>query len=196
MLLKKDIDSDSILFSRQSVLRVARLVFNYPNKVFHIRQLENETGFSTTAVTKAVEDLQKFKIINVEETALTKNVKANLDSEEYRFYKLVFNLYRLKRYLFVNKLMELFGKPEAIVLFGSSARGEDVEESDIDILVLSSKPLSGERKSDLNETLGVYGRDFNRKINIIVLQSLDKSLPEFKNAIANGIVLYGYLKVV
>ena len=96
-------DKDKIIFFKESIFRVAELIFNYPNKTFHIRMLEKETGFSTTAVTDSIEELGKYEIVNIEETALTKNVKANLESDAYRFYKMIFNLYRLKRYMIVDK---------------------------------------------------------------------------------------------
>ena len=185
-------DKGKTLFFRESIFRVAKLIFNYPNKTFHIRMLEKETGFSTTAIIDSINELRKFEVIQMEYTALTTNIKANLESEAYRFYKLVFNLYRLKRYKFVDNLIKIFNQPEAIVLFGSFAKGEDIEESDIDILVIcSSKP-----EKYLDGTINVFEKEMNRKINITILPSLDKSSKEFKNAVANGIVLDGYIKVV
>jgi len=190
MLQKKD--KVKILFFRESVFKVAELIFDNPNKIYHIRMLEKEIEFSTTAVIDAIKELKKFEIITIEETSLTTNVKANLESEAYRFYKLVFNLYRLKRYGFVDKLIDIFNNPEAIVLFGSFSKGEDVEESDIDILIISSNT----DEDYLEETLDTFKKRLNRKINIHILHSLAKSSNEFKNAVANGIVLHGYIKVV
>ena len=185
-------DKNKILFFRESVFKVTELIFNYPNKTFHIRMLEKETGFSTTAVIDAITELKEYNIIQVEETPLTTNIKANLESEAYRFYKIVFNLYRLKRYLFVDKLVEVFNNPEAIVLFGSFAKGEDIEESDIDILVISPS----KNRESLGHFVNAFEKELNRKINIHILSSLDKSSNEFKNAAANGIVLHGYLKII
>ena len=185
-------DKEKILFFRESVFKVTELIFNSPNKTFHIRMVEKETGFSTTAIIDCIKELKKYDIITVEETPLTTNVKANLESEAYRFYKLVFNIYRLKRYLFVDKLVEIFNNPESIVLFGSFAKGEDIEESDIDILIISLH----KNHENLEDFITVFEKELNRKINIHILPSLNKSSNEFKNAVANGIVLHGYLKVV
>lgn len=154
--------------------------------------LEKETGFSTTAVIDSINKLKEYGIVIIDETPLTTNVRANLESEAYRFYKLVFNLYRLKRYLFVDRLVEIFNNPEAIVLFGSFAKGEDVEESDIDILIISPN----KNQENLEDFVNAFEKELNRKINIHILLSLDKSSAEFKNAVANGIVLYGYIKVI
>ena len=185
-------DKGKILFFRESVFKVAELIFNSPNKTFHIRMLEKETGFSTTAIIDSVGELKKYEIIKIQETDLTTNIKANFDSEAYRFYKLLFNLYRLKRYKFIDNLIEVFNNPEAIVLFGSFAKGEDIEESDIDILVISSH----KNQEDFSDMLGKFEEELNRKINILILDSLAKSSNEFKNAVANGIILHGYLKIL
>ena len=185
-------DKDSIIFFTKSAFHIAECIFNYPNKTFHIRMLETETGLSTTAIIDSVNRLKEFGIVKIEETPLTTNVKANIESEAYRFYKLVFNLYRLKRYGFVDNLIDIFNNPEAIVLFGSFAKGEDIEESDIDILVISSQ----KNNENLEDFITVFEKELNRKINIHILSSLNKSSKEFKNAVANGIVLHGYLKVI
>ena len=181
-----------MLFFRESVFKVAELIFNQPTRVFHIRLLEKETGFSTTAVTKAIDELRTFKIITVDKTPITTNVQANLDSDSYRFYKIVFNLYRLKNHTLIDKLVDLFKHPKAIILFGSFAKGEDLEKSDIDILIITSN----NKPKDVDKLILNYEKEFNRRINLIILHSLDKSERQFKNSIANGIVLYGYLKVI
>lgn len=190
MLQKKD--KGKILFFRKSVFRIAELIFNKPTDVFHLRLLVKETGFSTTAVTQAIDELQQFSIVSVEKTPITTNIKANLESEAYTFYKLVFNLYRSKRYLVVDKLVDLFKKPIAIVLFGSFAKGEDVEASDIDILILTPN----KKTPEVDKFISVCEKEFNRHINLMIMPSLEKSDPAFRNSIANGIVLYGYVKVV
>ena len=157
-------NNEKILFFREAVFRVAELIFNNPNKTFYIRMLEKETKFSTTAVIGAVKELKSFDIIDIEETPLTKNIKANLDSEAYRFYKLVFNLYRLKKYGLIDSLVEVFSNPKAIVLFGSFAKGEDIEESDIDILVLSSN-----KNHNLTNFTNIFEKKLNRKIDMHIL---------------------------
>ncbi len=184
-------DKHKILFFRESSFKVAELIFNYPNKTFHIRKLAKESKQSTTAVISAIQDLSSFKIVKLDKTDLTTNVKADLESEAYRFYKKIFNLYRLERYLIVDTLINTF-QAETIVLFGSFAKGEDIEKSDIDILIISNH----KEKENISDFLEICEKELNRKINLHILPTLDKSSKEFKNAVANGIVLYGYLKVI
>ena len=177
-----------ILFFRESSFKVAELIFNSPNKTFHIRKLAKEAGLSTTSIISATEELEKFEIVKIEKTYLTTNIKANLGADTYIFYKKIFNLYRLERYAIIEQLKRTF-HPETIVLFGSFARGEDIEESDVDILIITNR-------KEVEIDLDAYEKLLNRKINLHVLSSLEKSSSEFKNSIANGIVLHGYLKVL
>ena len=46
------------LLFRESIFRVAECIFKEPNKIFHIRMLQKETGFSTTAVKDSVKKLK------------------------------------------------------------------------------------------------------------------------------------------
>lgn len=181
-------NNGKILFFKESTFKVAELIFNYPTTTFHVRKIADKTALSTTAVTRAIDELQMFKIVEVEKTEITKNVRSNIDTQEYRFYKKIFNLYRLERYGLIAELRDVF-MPKTIVLFGSFARGEDIEKSDIDILIVT------ERRGNIEE-IDVLEKMLNRKINIVILPSLEDSKDEFKNAVANGIVLHGYLKVV
>ncbi|MBW2991058.1 nucleotidyltransferase domain-containing protein [Candidatus Woesearchaeota archaeon] len=183
---------DRLLFFRKPIFKIADFIFDNPTKVFHLRMLEKKTGFSTTAVIDAVNELQSYNLINIEKTSLTSNIKANTESKNYSFYKIVFSLYRLKKEVFIDKLIKIFNNPQAIILFGSYAKGEDIEKSDIDLLVISNH----ENPKDLQEFINIYEKKLGRNINIHTLTSLNKSGTEFKNAVANGIVLHGYIKVI
>ena len=191
MLQEKD---TKVIFGNKGGFAIARLIFNSPHKKYHIRELSKETKASTTAITEGVNILEKYNIIKIEKGKVTTDIQANIDSEAYRFYKLVFNLYRLNRYLIIENIVKYFNNPECIVLFGSFSKGEDMENSDIDIFILSSnkKPNSEE----FNKFISIIEKEFNRKVNFTILKSINTSENSFKNALANGIVLYGYLKVI
>lgn len=169
------------------LLRIISIIFNYPNKAFHIRRLAKEVDVSTTTVSNVVEQLLKYQIIKIEKTELTTNIQADLESENYFSYKRLFNLFRLEKTGFIKRIIKDH-TPEAVVLFGSFTKGEDTEESDIDILLITKKDI----RIDTNQ----LEKEFNRKVNLHILPNLDKSSAEFKNTLANGIVLYGYVKVI
>ncbi len=190
MLQKKD--ESKIMFGTKGVFAVASSIFSYPHRSFHIRELAKQNKCSTTAITEGVRLLTSYNIITVEKDKLSSKIKANLQVEAYTHYKLIYNLYMLLKGSLLKNLIAFF-KPECIVLFGSFARGEDIEGSDIDIFILSSRK---EELKTLNEIGNQYEKALNRKINLHLLSSLSKTGDDFKNALVNGIVLYGYLKVI
>ncbi|MBT3407014.1 nucleotidyltransferase domain-containing protein [Candidatus Woesearchaeota archaeon] len=176
---------------KKSTEKILSIIFTHPNRTFHVRNLARLANLSTTSVTKAIKDLESLKIVKVESTDITKNIKANLESDSFTRYKRILNLHQIEK----NKLTEIITNelnPSAIVLFGSYAKGEDIEESDIDIVTISNKKSTKELEKSLEKT----EKALKRKISLQILPSLEKSSKEFKNAIINGIVLQGYIKVV
>ncbi len=73
------------------------------------------------------------------------------------------------------------------MLFGSFARGEDTSKSDIDIAVVAR----GGKSLDLKK----FEAKIGRKINVYEIK-LKECTKEFLNNLANGIVIYGYLKLI
>ncbi|MBD3203691.1 hypothetical protein GF327_05310 [Candidatus Woesearchaeota archaeon] len=129
---------DHLPFISGSSFEITEEIFNYPTKTFHIRGLSKITSLSTTTVIKTVNELESYNVVKIEKTSITTNIKVNLESENYVFYKLMFNLYRLKKYSIIDSIIETYN-PESIVLFGSFSKGEDIEKSDIDLLILTNK---------------------------------------------------------
>ena len=129
-------EDTKILFGTKGGFAIAKLIFNYPHKKYHIRELAKETGYSTTAIVGGIELLEKYKIIKTELGAVTKDIQADLESDAYKHYKLIFNLYRLTRHNIVDSLVNYFNNPGCIVLFGSFAKERQNGNSDIDLALV------------------------------------------------------------
>lgn len=185
MLQKKDSSKDPLF--KEATFRIANRIFDHPNSSFHLRELAEGADMSTTGTVSAIGSLKELRLVKVEKTRLTTNIKANLESDKYSYFKRIFNLYLLERSLLLDDIRKHL-RPKVIVLFGSYARGEDVEQSDIDLLIITNS------KSRI--PVEKYEKTLKRKINMHILQSLDKSSNEFKNAVANGVVIEGYLKIL
>ena len=76
--------------------------------------------------------------------------------------------------------------PRAIILYGSSAKGESLEESDIDLFIIGK-----ERKINLEK----FEKELGKKIHLIFEDNPKKIPDELKNNLINGIILKGYLKL-
>ncbi len=166
--------------------RILQEFFKKPTKKHQLRELSRATDISLPSVKKHIEKLEEMDFIERIEEGVYPGYKASRD-EMFKVYKKL-DLVRMFHHTgLVDYLNEQLSNPDAIVLFGSAARGEDIEESDIDILVICE-----EKKIDLEE----FERQFNRKINLQFMDEEElKDNRKLSNSIANGIVLSGYLVV-
>jgi len=71
-------------------------------------------------------------------------------------------------------------------LFGSYSRGEDIENSDIDIAIIGRK-----KQIDLTE----FEKILNRKINIITFNNFKEIHKNLKENLFNGITLTGGIEL-
>lgn len=76
--------------------------------------------------------------------------------------------------------------PTTMVLFGSTARGEDVEDSDVDLMLVAR-----EKTLDIQK----FEKQLHRKIALHFEPDVAKIPKELLNNVINGIVVYGYFKV-
>ena len=163
--------------------KIIELLFVFPTKSFHIREMARILKISPPAVSKAVKQLEKENLLTKEKEIMHK-IKANLSNENFKNMKRVYNLksiYSSGLYFYLKETFPL----NTIILFGSYSKGEDTERSDIDI-VIDGK----ERKIQTED----FEKVLNRRINLefVNFNALTK---ELRNSIINGIVLQGYISL-
>ena len=94
-------------------------------------------------------------------------------------------LFRLEEIGLLDRL-DVAAAPEAIILFGSASRGEDVAGSDIDLFLLASEIAPDLRKEEAA---------LKRTVSLHFAERFSKLPSELRNSILNGIRLRGYVKV-
>ena len=157
-----------------------------PTSEFHLRELSRKVKVSFPWVRKVVSELAKENLLIRKTEHGLVLVSANREHSMFRAVKRSYNLLALAKSGLMEKLVEEYQRPEAIVLFGSYSRGEDTEGSDIDLAVLTRKTIVAD--------VSAFAKILRRKINIHELQK-EKIEKEFWNSLANGIVLHGFLEV-
>jgi len=171
-----------------SVFKVAEVFFNEPTRTHYLIEISKKSRLAHTSAKQHLRTLKDLSII--EETSERKGkrifpiYKANLESKEYKFYKNVYNRIVIVKSGFVEFLKDKL-MPNVIVLFGSYSKGEDIEESDVDIFV-------GCKKEDIE--LIRFEKKINRKIQLHFNENFKSYSKELKNNIINGFVLHGYLE--
>lgn len=174
------------MLQNYSIWKTAEVFFKEPTKEHYLIEISKKAKLAHTSVKKKLETLNKEGIIKEIKEKKGKRIfpvyKANLENKEYRYYKKLFNIEKIRPLVdFLNDAL----MPKSIILFGSYSRGEDTEDSDIDLF------LECEKKEINPSKFKTY---LNRNIQLHFKPNFKDYPKELKNNIINGIVLQGYLE--
>ncbi|MBI1968949.1 nucleotidyltransferase domain-containing protein [Candidatus Woesearchaeota archaeon] len=163
---------------------ILRLLFMKAGVLVNQHQIAQALHVSQPAVMKALPGLDKERFITVKQDPLSKRWAIGLDKENRR----VLHLKRADnlRHLYESGLSDFLENAFAggtIILFGSYSRGDDLENSDIDIAIIGRK----EKKINLS----TYEALLERKITLQFYESWGKIHKHLKENLCNGIVLVG-----
>jgi predicted nucleotidyltransferase len=180
------------MIQKYSIWRVLRVFFDDPSprEGFTIRYISREIGLAPTSVKLHLDLLASDRGPGYPLVTRSRGISypvytPNRNSDLFRFYKRMDMIFRLEESGLLEKIWNACS-PDSIILFGSASRGEDVRESDIDLLVGSK-----EKSMDLKR----FGGLLRRRISLHFAPDFGKLPNELKNNILNGVMLRGYLKV-
>ena len=175
------------MLQKSSIEKVLELFFNFPTKVFTLKEVSSRVKIAHTSVKKNLQDLAKHGLVQISSDKKGKRkftiYKANAGGL-FRNYKKIYNLSLLTESGIIEHIRNRI-MPKSIILFGSYSRGEDDETSDIDIFV--------EAKQEKIDT-SKFEKKLCRKIQLHFNPDFKSYSSELKNNIINGTVLYGFLE--
>lgn len=173
------------MIQNYSRYRILQEFFDFPTKKFYMREISRRTKITQPSVMNHLKALVKENFIIKEKKGIYPTYQANRDNILFKIYK-KFNL--ITRVYQCNLIDYIYNNcvPNAIILFGSASRGEDTEESDIDLFVQSVT-----KRLDVKK----YEKLLKREINIFFEENFLRLSKELKNNILNGIIIKGYIKV-
>lgn len=176
------------MLQNYSTWKVLQVFFDEPTQDHYLREISKKSGLAHTSVKNHLEGLMEKDLIKedeIERGERTYPIYKRVENDRYKLYKKIDIQHRLQEFGLIDFIEEKFF-PDCIVLFGSSARGEDTEESDIDLYIQA-------KESDVDLT--PFEEKLKRDIQLHVRENLKDYPKELKNNIVNGIVVYGYLEV-
>lgn len=168
------------MIQKSSIRKVLEIFFLEPTTIHFIREISRRINLAQPSVRNAIKYLLKKDLIKVKKSKPFDGLIANRDNERFIFLKKVNNLESL--YHLKEKIIEEI-HPRLFVVFGSYSLGEDIETSDIDILLIS-KTTKEINVKKFEDTLG-------RKINIMIVDDFRKLDKIMQKRIMNGFVLFG-----
>ena len=170
---------------------IKQIIIDYffinPTAKLRVREMERILKLPLPSIIRYCRELEKEKILSIIKTGSVMFYTADRTSEKYLLEKRLYNIKTMYESGTVEYIKRELSNP-AIVLFGSYAKGEDTEESDIDMYL---ETLS---KRDLN--LKKFEKTLKRKIQIFRHKNLKEiQNPHLENNIINGILLNGFVEV-
>ena len=167
-----------MILQKCSLWKVAEVFFVEPTKIHFIKEISRKINLAHTSVKNHLKNLIELGLIIPVMSEIYPGYKSNRENPDFIFYKKLNNIIQLRESGLTEFLKEKY--PKSIILFGSYDKGEDIEESDIDIF-LDTKKFSIPKINKFEKTL-------NRKLHILFKEDISNSL---KESINQGTILFG-----
>ncbi len=172
------------MIQEYNTYRILQLFFDQPTKHFQLREIARLINLGMPSVINHVKKLEKEGFVKKEKNGVYDSYISS-GGALFKTYKRNDILLRVHQSGLIECLEDAL-MPDAIVLFGSCSRGEDIETSDIDLFLVA-------KEKDIE--LKKFENKLKRKISLHFEQNASKVPKELLNNIINGTVLFGYLKV-
>jgi len=174
-------------------LNLLKYFVKEPERKFYVRELAKLTKKSPTTISKHLSTFRSKNLLISRREYNHLLFKANTENPLFKTIKLYYNLRNLREIGLIDYLNKEFNHPEAIILFGSFARAEDIPKSDIDILIIT------QIKRHIN--LSTFEKKLEHKIQLFLYSKKEINKMKFKNKelinnFVNGIILEGYWELL
>ncbi len=163
-------------------------------KELSIRELAKEADISPSTAKNCLDYLSGKRLVKKKILGRSHYYKLDMENFLARHLKILFSLNELNDSAIVKELLSKYDGIHSIVLYGSVARGEDDDKSDIDILVISRKEVK------------IKGLESEKKLKrelAIILYSMSQWKTKAKEdkifydrVIIDSIPLYGQIPMV
>ena len=164
-----------------------------PYEEIYLRKIAKKLNISPFAAKKYADILIKEGLILDERRANLRYLKANVNNLFYKYLKISYNIRQLLKSGLLEFIKNNVTNVTSIILFGSLAKGDNDDKSDVDIAIIGK-----EKYLDLSE----FESKINREITLHFFswsewnKKAKKDSPFYYEIINHGIPLYGELPLV
>lgn len=174
------------MFKKNNRYKLLKVFLDQPLEEFRLRELSRESKISPASVLNYLKAFENERLINKYEKRGIPFYRAERDSEKFVLYKKLGIMYELEGSGLIEYLWQELC-PEAIILYGSYAKGESTESSDIDIFIIGK-----EKEIDIYK----FEENLGKEVHLMFDDNVENIPKELKNNLINGIVLRGYFKAI
>ena len=150
------------IINNKSAMKVVFYLILHPSKELSQKDLIDGAGLSKATMAKNIPFLKKKEIVSVKKIGVTNLVRLNNENV------LVKEIKRIKIISELGDLGRLKEKNLELYLYGSCARGEYVEESDVDLLIIGCI----NREDIINIVQGI-SKKIRRNISFKIFSSME-----------------------
>jgi predicted nucleotidyltransferase len=176
------------MLQKLSIVKTMDYFFTYPTKNHYLMDISKNINLAHTSVKRNLKQLIKEEIIieEIEKKGSRKFpiLKANINNKKYIQYKKIFNHFNLIHSGIIEHIEKVL-TPNVVILFGSYQRGEDIEDSDIDLFI---------EAKEIELDTHYFEKKLKRKIQLHFKENFNAYPKELKNNIINGTIIYGFLE--
>jgi len=141
-------------------LQILTFLARNPDKQFYIREIAKNMDKSVGGTHKTLKSLKEMSFIKDNKSGKNIYYQINQMNPSIKNFKIFMTINELT--ILINKLKDM---SEKIILFGSCANGEDTNESDIDMLIMTNEKDKVDKK--------ILNTKSDRKIQAIVVNAGD-----------------------
>lgn len=177
---------------KEAYAKALEWFFSFPSRELTLSDLSLELKISKTTANNIVRQLSDEGFLKKETLGRTWRIAYNQNQPNFIARKIGYNIIKIYESGILGEIHKRIPNPKAVILFGSYRKGDDVENSDIDLAVETADDKEP-RILKLGNVRQIGYRK-NVPVNIFIFSRKKIDLNVFAN-IANGIVLEGFLEV-
>lgn len=181
------------LYQEITQLSVLELFIKNPYERYYLREASRILEISPMTVKRSLDFLVEEKLLIKEKFKNQILYKANMKSSAFKYMKTAYNLAWLEEKGIVDFLKEKLTGLSSLVLYGSYAKGENDDKSDVDLLAISASS----KKRDIS-LLDLLGKETSLTIFTPAewKEQAKKNKAFYIDVITEGIILFGTRPVV
>lgn len=179
------------MFDKYVEWKILRFFLQNPTTFFYVNEVARKLKVSPASVSNFLKRMEKESFFIKKIVGNTHLYHLNNDLEIIKRLKIFHTLIEIHKIKLVDLLREKDETIISIILYGSFAKGEDDEKSDVDILIISNQ------KKKFTELIQKIEEKIGKEIEVTILsmaewEKVKKEDKTFYNSIKeNHIVLYG-----
>jgi predicted nucleotidyltransferase len=180
--------------------KILNLFYEDKNLSIHLREIARKTKLHEPSVTKFLNQLEKEKILKSKKEANLKKYYINKSKTTFLAFQ-TFDVEKLEKLPSIRKdaikiyLNSLKEKPVFAILFGSTAKENYKDDSDIDILIITNNIISTkEAEKEVDALTAIKVSSFQMKYSDFLTELKMKEDKIVQSAIFSGYPLINHLE--